>query len=102
MELNGLTRKRETHPSVVNVCVHSLLVTLRNDGVGVPPPDGGEGGYVVVPREDNWLTAECRSNTGERWAVLQRTTVEASGHTNNMYSRYRYSTPPPPARTSSF
>ena len=47
MELNGLTIKRETHPSVVNVCVHSLLVTLRNDGVGVPPPDGGEGGYVV-------------------------------------------------------
>ena len=75
MELNGLARKRETHPSVVNVCVHSLFVTLRFDGVGVPRPGGGRGGYVVVPREDNWLTAACRSNTGERWAVLQRTTV---------------------------
>ena len=80
MELNGLTRKRETHPSVVNVCVHSLFVTLRNDGFGVPPPDGGEGGYVVVPREDIWLTACSRSNTVERWAVLQRTKVAAAGH----------------------
>ena len=80
MELNGLTIKRDTHPSVVSVCVHSFLLTLCNDGVGVPPPDGGEGGYVVVPREDIWLTARSRSNTVERWAVLQNTKVADAGH----------------------
>ena len=89
MELNGLARKRETHLSVVNVWVHSLLVTLRNDGVGVPPPDGGQRGLVVKPREESWLTAVPRSNTAERWAVLQRTIDAASGH--NMYSICRYS-----------
>ena len=74
MELNGLARKRETHPSVVKVWVHSLLATLRNDEVGVPPPDGGERWLVAMAREENWLTAVPRSNSAGRWAVLQRTT----------------------------
>ena len=76
MELNGLTLKRQTHPSVVNVCVHSLLVMLRFDGVGVLRPGGGRGGVVIVAGKDSWLTAACRSNIGQRWAVLQRTTVD--------------------------
>ena len=59
MELNGLTLKRETHPSVVNVCVHSLLVTLRFDRVGVRRPGGGRGGVVIVARKASWLTAAC-------------------------------------------
>ena len=79
MELNGLARKRETHLSVVNVWVHSLLVTLRNDGVGVSPPDGGQRGLVVKPREESWLTAVPRSTTrstprsvGRSYSALQR------------------------------
>ena len=55
MELNGLTLKRQMHPFVVNVCVHSLLVTLRFDGVGVLRPGGGRGGVVIVAGKDSWL-----------------------------------------------
>ena len=98
MELYSLTRKRETHPSVVNVCVHSLLVTLRIDGVGVPAPDGAMRRLGFVPREGVWLTARFRSNTAERWAVLQRLAV---GITVDTYT-CTVDTPRHPARTSSF
>ena len=47
-ELSLSAREKPTHAPPFSA--HS--VTLRNDGVGVPHTDGGEGGYVVMPRDN--------------------------------------------------